>query len=209
MAEHRLNERDPRFPSQPSLFGNQDALQTDRLFFAIFASEYVAERTLQIAQRVRSQQSLKGRPLAAARLHVSLFHIGDHSGLPQGIIGAAMTAAATVVVPSFDVAFDRAASFPRRLGRKCPFVLLGGDGLTALTSFQQVLGRAMTGAGLERFVHADYTPHMTLLYDNRCVPEEAVETIRWTVREFVLVHSLLGQTKHVRLGQWALPGNIA
>jgi 2'-5' RNA ligase len=34
----------------------------------------------------------------------------------------------------------------------------------------------------------------------------AVEPIRWTVREFVLVHSLLGQTRHVPLARWSLGG---
>jgi 2'-5' RNA ligase len=47
---------------------------------------------------------------------------------------------------------------------------------------------------------------MTLLYDDRSVAEQAVETIGWTAREFVLVHSLLGQTRHIPLGRWPLRG---
>lgn len=49
-----------------------------------------------------------------------------------------------------------------------------------------------------------YTPHISLLYDDQCMAEQAVETIGWTVREFVLVHSLLGQGQHVPLAHWPL-----
>jgi len=47
---------------------------------------------------------------------------------------------------------------------------------------------------------------VTLLYDDCSVAEQAVETICWTAREFVLVHSLIGQTLHVPLARWPLRG---
>jgi len=47
---------------------------------------------------------------------------------------------------------------------------------------------------------------VTLLYDDVLVQERAVEPIRWTVSEFVLVHSLLGQTRHIPLARWSLGG---
>jgi hypothetical protein len=36
------------------------------------------------------------------------------------------------------------------------------------------------------------------------IAEQFVETVGWSVREFVLVHSLLGQTRHVLLARWPL-----
>jgi RNA 2',3'-cyclic 3'-phosphodiesterase len=54
-------------------------------------------------------------------------------------------------------------------------------------------------------VKPQYEPHVTLLYDDRCVAEQAVDTVRWTVREFVLVHSLHGQGRYVFLGRWKEP----
>lgn len=72
--------------------------------------------------------------------------------------------------------------------------------------FQQTLGIAMKKAGLGRWAKPGYTPHVTLLYDDRSVAEQAVETICWTAREFVLVHSLIGQTLHVPLARWPLRG---
>ena len=49
-----------------------------------------------------------------------------------------------------------------------------------------------------------FEPHVTLAYDARKIAAEAVAPIGWRVDEFVLVHSLLGRTRHVRLGGWAL-----
>ena len=43
-----------------------------------------------------------------------------------------------------------------------------------------------------------------MLYDDRLVAWQAVEPVRWTVREFVLMHSLLGQHRHVPLARWPL-----
>jgi RNA 2',3'-cyclic 3'-phosphodiesterase len=36
------------------------------------------------------------------------------------------------------------------------------------------------------------------------VAEHAIEPVSWTVTGFRLVHSLLGQTRHITLGEWRL-----
>ena len=67
----------------------------------------------------------------------------------------------------------------------------------------------MAKVGLGAFVNSNYTPHVTLLRGEGIVEEQTVETFRWTVREFVLVNSLVGETKYVRLGHWPLSGGTA
>ena len=47
-------------------------------------------------------------------------------------------------------------------------------------------------------------PHMTMLYDERIINQHAVETVRWTASEFVLVLSHLGKTQHELLARWPL-----
>ena len=198
--------RASRMPEQPSLAGFDAAPQpTDRLFFAIFPDVDAAARIARLAQHLRGEHGLKGRPLATERFHVTLHHLGDYVGLPQDIVAAAGEAAAAVTIPPFEVAFDRAVSF---FGgpRSRPFVLRGGGGVAALKAFQQALGTAMKKAGLGRWAELHYTPHVTLLYDDCCVTEQAVETVGWTAHEFVLVHSLLGRTRHVPLARWPLRG---
>jgi 2'-5' RNA ligase len=47
---------------------------------------------------------------------------------------------------------------------------------------------------------------MTLLYDPRTIDPRAIDPVRWTLTEFVLVDSLRGETKHVQLARWPLRG---
>jgi len=178
---------------------------TDRLFFAIFPDAEAAARIAGLAGRLRADQGLKGRPLRPERFHITVNHLGDYVGLPQGVVAAASEAAAAIAAPPFDVEFDRVESFRGRLGNR-PLVLRGGDGLAALAAFQQALGAAMMKTGLGRWVERSFTPHVTLLYDDLAVDEQAVEPVRWTVREFVLIHSLLRRTQHIPLARWPLPG---
>ena len=178
---------------------------TDGLFFAIFPEEAAAARIARLARQLRSEHGLRGQPLTTARFHVSLHGLGDFTGLPQAVVAAANDAAAAVAVPVFDVMFDRAMSF-RGGPTNRPLVLCGGDGVAALTAFQQAFGAAMMRAGLGGQAQRRFTPHLTLLYGDRSIPEQAVEAISWTVREFVLVHSLLGQGRYVRLSRWPLCG---
>jgi 2'-5' RNA ligase len=46
---------------------------------------------------------------------------------------------------------------------------------------------------------------VTLLYDDGLVAERPIGALRWTVREFVLMHSLLGRNARVPLARWPLP----
>jgi RNA 2',3'-cyclic 3'-phosphodiesterase len=177
---------------------------TARLFFAIFPDAAAAARIAGLAQRLRREHGLKDNPLGTERLHITLHHLGDYAGLPQGVVAEAISAAATIAMPQFEVTFDRALSFHGRPGNR-PFVLRGCDGLVTLGTFHRVLGAALYKAGLAGGrAKSQYTPHVTLLYDDSLILERPVETVTWTVREFVLVHSLLGRTVHVPLARWPL-----
>lgn len=178
---------------------------TDRLFFAVLPDVDAAARIARLAQQLRAELELQGRALATERFHIALQHLGDYVAFPQQIVDAARKAASTVTAAPFVLAFDRVASFAGK-PRNLPLVLLGGYGLVALTAFQQALGAAMTGAGLGRTASASYKPHLTLLYDSRRIAPQAIEPIAWTVREFVLVQSLIGRSQHVLLARFPLRG---
>lgn len=175
---------------------------TDRLFFAIFPDPATAASIAERAAALRGVHQLTGRPLASERFHITLHHLGDHAGVRRDIVVMASQAAEAMTTSSFEVAFDRAASFHN--GGNNPFVLQGGDGLEALKAFQRDLGLAMARAGLGKLVDRSFTPHVTMLYDRRLVAEQEVSPIRWTVGGFILIHSLLGRTEHIPLARWAL-----
>jgi 2'-5' RNA ligase len=177
---------------------------TDRLFFAIFPDTAAASRIAETADALRSQHALRGKPLQTDRFHVTLHHLGDYAGLPDDLVVKAGQAAMGVDMPAFDVAFDSASSFSRQ-PRNRPFVLRGDPaGLYSLQRLQSALGKTMAACGMGRRVEHNFTPHVTLLYDDRAVPDQPLEPIAWTVREFVLVRSLLGKTEHVIIGRWPL-----
>ena len=187
--------------AEHSCFGFQ-APRADGLFFAILPDAAAASRLARIAQQQCIRHRLRGRPLAAERFHVSLLGFGQHAGLPRGLVDDAVAAAANLAAPAFEVTFDYAMSF---LGRPRPRVVSGGDGVADLIAFQQMLGGEIEKRGLGR-VKPQYTPHVTLLYDERGVETHTIEPVRWIVREFVLMHSLLGQSRYVPLGRWRLSG---
>lgn len=195
-------------PEQFPLPGFEAGPPTDRLFFALFPDTAAAGRIAQLAQSLRTQHGLKGKPLPAKRLHVTLHHLGDYAGLPEDIVVSASAAAATIAMPAFDLAFDCVKTFSGR-ARNRPLVLVGGDGVAAVAEFQHALASALEQAGLDRSPRAHYTPHVTLLYGNHLVAGQDIEPIAWTAREFVLVRSLIGLSQYVPLARWPIAINPA
>ena len=176
---------------------------TDRLFFALLPDADAAAQLAQCSQRLRSQLGLTGRPIATERLHITLHFVSDSVGLPPGMVAALSAAVASIAAPPFDITLDRAKSFCRK-PRNRPFVLVPRQDIPALNALQRSLAAAMTQARLGQHAESQFRPHLTLLYDDRCVTVRAIETIAWTAREFVLVHSLIGRARHIELARWPL-----
>jgi 2'-5' RNA ligase len=170
---------------------------TDRLFLAALPDADTADRIAETARHLRISHGLAGKPLRLEHLHVTLHHVADSRSAPPGdLIDILKERIGAVSMPAFRVSFDRAESF-----RNGALVLRGDDGTIGLDVLQQRLSDALDGQpGKAR----PFTPHVTLLRDNYCVPEQRIEPIEWTVREVVLVHSLLGRTTHRHLARWPL-----
>lgn len=179
---------------------------TDGLFFAITPDSQAATLIERRAADFHRDLGLKGRPLATDHFHITLYFLGAHPGVPQGIVAKAGEAAASVAMAPFDVTFDCAKSFSGKEGNRPnrPLVLSSSKGLPALIAFQQALRMAIRKAGLDNWRQQSFTPHVTLLYDGRRVPEQAIEPVSWTVREVVLIRSMLGLSRHETLGRWPL-----
>ena len=185
--------------AEHSCFGFE-APATDGVFFALFPNEAAVERLARTAQQLRIRHRLGGRAFAPERFHVSLLGFGAHVGLPHELVASAAEAAQAIARQPFEVTFDRAVSF---LGKSRPLVLCNEDDVPELIALQRALGSEVQKRGLGR-ASPQWTPHITLLYDERAIEDHAIEPVRWTVREFVLVHSLRGQGTYVPLGRWPL-----
>jgi 2'-5' RNA ligase len=178
---------------------------TDALFLAFVPPAAQIVLIGDLTRQLRNDHGLRGKPLAPSCLHVSLHSLGAYYGLPPRLVDAVGVAVSVVSMPPFEVSFDRALSFSNRRGTR-PFVLRAGGDISALNAFHRAMARAMTKAGLGWWVRPHFTPQMTLLYDRCLVGERTIETFGWTVTEFVLVHSFVGQGRHVRLARWPLRG---
>jgi 2'-5' RNA ligase len=159
----------------------------------------------EIGRVLWDRHRFRGRVQPAQLLHVSLAHVGHFTDVPDDIVIAARTAGSSVQCAPFEVCFDRAVGFNNPRGS--PVVLRCSHGDSGFARLMRGIAMAMPGAGLRTKALIGSTPHVTLVYDGRAIPETLLrEPVRWTVREFVLVRSLYGRGRHVHLGRWALQG---
>nr|WP_244530582.1 2'-5' RNA ligase family protein [Salaquimonas pukyongi] len=123
-------------------------------------------------------------------------------GPRKGDIATALRAAARVRVHGFDIGFDRLCAFGR--GERRAIVLRCSSGASPASSLRRNLIRELVRSGLW-WGRGKFTPHLTLLWDRSPVPEICLDApICWTVRDFVLVRSLVGCSRHIDLGRWPL-----
>ncbi len=176
---------------------------TDRLFFALRPDAQTAELVMQRLAALRKTLGLKGRSLKAEHLHITLHHVGDFPAFPAELVHRLLQAGQALHAQALPICLDAVLSFGRQNRRNNPLVLLAGEPLEPLRAFHRSLGVHLQGAGVTG-LRSKFTPHLTLLYDDALIELQAVEALRWTATEFLLIDSLIGQARHVVLGRWPL-----
>jgi 2'-5' RNA ligase len=177
--------------------------QKERIFFAAVPDFETAAQIYKRAEAFKAEYGFTGNLILPEHLHVTLFHLGDWAALPEEIVNLASSAASQVNVPAFDVSFSRAESFRNSTGI-FPFVLTGGKGAGPWQELHEGLRVALVNAGLGGATRGEFQPHVTLTYDSLRITPEKIAPIIWMVRDFVLIHSILGKTTHHHLGRWKL-----
>ena len=186
------------------LFGEPNATQIERLFLGVMLPPDRAIAASKVLEDARAEHGLKGAPIRPDRRHITLIHVGDYAGsIPQSIVADILSAMDSLSEAVFDVAFDRAASFAGAPG-KHPYVLLGGDGVAALNGFRDRLFRTLLRAGVRTLSRETFTPHVTLTYGDRQLPERVIGPVSWRATEFLLIHSEVGRSTYHTLGRWPL-----
>jgi RNA 2',3'-cyclic 3'-phosphodiesterase len=185
-------------PNQGSLPGFDPAIPTDRLFLAVFPDAQHSAELEALAARQLATRRIGGKPVEGARLHVTLFHLGDYTDLPPGLAAQATEALSHLAAEPFTIRFDQIGSFSNRQSNGA-LVLTAGEGNDALYALHRQLALHLRAAGLAQHTRDAFTPHMTLAYDKASVAFEPITSIAWPVQEVVLIHSLLGKTRHIRL----------
>jgi 2'-5' RNA ligase len=192
-------------PERLYLPGFQPNPEFDLLFFALRIGAKNAAHVAELCDRLCHENGLRGRRIGADLLHITLRGVGAYDGLPHFIIERACEAGAKVSTAPFPLMFNRAMSFNSGRGKR-PLVLCPSHDLAGLFKLHFALGEAMKRARVGRHLRSHFTPHMTLLYDSRVVPELPIEPILINVQDFVLVHSIVGRHRHIELARWPLRG---
>lgn len=169
------------------------------LYFALQPPPDAAAAALARLDAVRTQYRLTAKPVAPARLHVSLNFVGDFKRPPGPVIDKALEAAATVNARRFRVEFNRLGAWPAG-GAPCPMVLWGDEGVAGVSALYSTIHKALVRRGMAPRRETPIEPHMTLLYDRAEAPETFVEPVGWTVDSFVLVHAIHGEGRYDVVG---------
>jgi 2'-5' RNA ligase len=169
------------------------------LFFALRPPTETSAAIDTLGAKLQRAHRLHGAKIARERLHNTLAAAHDQRRAPQEIIARARSAAKRVRHQPFKVRFEWTESFDVRHDRY-PFVLRGD--LKVLADFRQLLCAEMAHTGLS--VPGSYTPHITLLWADRCVEAHPIAPIDWMVTDFVLISSVVGQSRHTVLDHWQL-----
>lgn len=180
---------------------------TDSLFFALQPDEATARAIAELAARLRARHGLRGKVQAPELMHVTLHYMGRFHGIPEEILDRSRKALAAFRAAPFEVCFDRVRSFHR--DANSPVVLAGGEALAPLHQFQAQLRTTLLAGQLPAPEKTPFTPHVTLLRDDREVLEEAIEPVCWKVHDFVLVRSLQGRGQHQVMARFPLQAGAA
>lgn len=169
-----------------------------KIFLAVkpdaIATEQAEDRTL----RLIDEYGLAGIPLKPSNLHISLPLIFEGDEIPNGIEEFVSARVQAVQMPPFEIILDVAMTF--RLPKQHVLVLSTAGSIANIYN----LNRQLVMAGGAMATGSSFNPHMSLLYTDRPVRKQSIEPVRWTVREFVLVHSFVGLGRHETMARWRL-----
>ncbi|MDX3928197.1 MAG: 2'-5' RNA ligase family protein [Shinella sp.] len=175
------------------------------LFLAIVPDREAARRSAGIAADLNRRHALLGRLRPQAMMHVTMRSLGSYDVVPEELLFAISAAMPAVTATAFEIVLDHAMSFQNR--RKKPLVLCSSLPLHPLFELRECLIDAMRAAGIKSRGEKKFTPHMTLFYPRESLPRTPIEQpLVWTAREFVLVQSVVGKSRHLRLDRWPLLG---
>ena len=197
-ADSALRFRQDRAESEKPLLGYH-------LLLTLIPTKACAHQIAEAGASMTSRLRLKGKRIPEERLHITLHSLATFPAdnpPARALVDAAIAAGCGTVRPSLKLCFSSAMTFPE----SGAFVLRCDSGSDhAIAELRQLLTRALQRAGLRP--RAAGTPHMTLLYDRRYVPEHEIDPLSWTAGGLALILSHVGQHHHQRVYEWPLSGS--
>lgn len=164
-----------------------------RFFFCLRPSPALARRM----GRLRDALGCEGAVVADDRLHVTLGISRDFPEPPLRIAEYLTAVGGLIEGEPFVLRLDRLSANERTVA------LRPSRRPLQLGLLQRRIDRWMERSGLRREGWS-FSPHVTLIYHRSQPFLRPAETFEWTATELVLIHSIVGETRHVQLGRWPL-----
>ncbi|MES2661025.1 MAG: 2'-5' RNA ligase family protein [Verrucomicrobiota bacterium] len=178
----------------------------DNLFVALLPPLSIAEDSRDRGLELEGRHCLRGNRRPTSHSHLTLFHVGNFFGLPIDIVEASRRAcsAAAALSQAFAFELDQAACFGSGW-KNTPLVLKRQERHFQMDRLHERVVIQFHRQGIShRKKSKKFEPHITLSYLNGTFPTESIDPVGWMVRDLVLIHSLVGQTKYIELGRWKL-----
>lgn len=173
------------------------------IFFALYPPAASAAEIVHLVQRLFEDGALSGPRVGRERLHISLNYLGHYARVEDAPLASICAAISEMEMTSFRLALNKIMSFDTHNGR-CPRVLTGDDGLSGIFRLHNTIQMTLARARLICWRAPQITPHLTLSREAVALPDEFVAPIAWDVKDFCLVHSPQGDSRHLILGRWPL-----
>lgn len=174
-------------------------------FFAVLPDDEVRAEIAEIAERFRKSHRVNGTPVVIDNLHLGLCPMGKLERSTRPLEAALLAAAATVQVNCFRITLDSAMRFTAKDGQ-FPFVLCAdGGSMQAALELRKAIAAAQLEVGLRVTAVSSFMPHVTLQHAHLIDSiEESIPPIHWPVRDFVLIRTFFGHSRHEVVGRWPL-----
>ncbi len=174
-------------------------------FFAVLPDDGVRADITDIGERFRKSHRVNGVSVGVDSLHLGLCPMGRLERSTQPLEAALLAAASTVRASGFQIILESAMRFTAKDGQ-FPFVLCadGGSMLAAL-ELRKAIAAAQLAVGLRVSGVSSFMPHVVLQHAHQIDSiEESIPPIHWPVRDFVLIRTFFGHSRHEVVGRWPL-----
>jgi RNA 2',3'-cyclic 3'-phosphodiesterase len=184
---------------------NRQDRRPSELFFVLKPDPQLSHAMHEVASS-HARNYGKGRPHPPHLLHVSLLNVGFYNEPPYALATRIGDAVKSLAARPVHITLDRSALF----GNGQHLVLTTKRKNPDLQAFVRKLQITLTRHNLPRAAMGPVSPHVTLIYGYRAKELVTLEkNYIWLSREFSLIYSHNGETRHEELGRWRLDVDAA
>jgi 2'-5' RNA ligase len=188
-STHALNEN-----IMGTLFESEVPMQhCHRLFFALKPSPIEANLTGLIRDAAASELD----PVINGRLHLTLGITSDYAAYPQDVAQRLASIGEHLAGDPFLLPLDRLSGSERSIA------LRPNKRPAALSALQKQIDDQLRYWNLMR-TGWSFNPHVTLGYRAGLSFLRPITPLIWDIRDLVLIHSVVGATRHIELSRWPL-----